>query len=77
MRRLPETAPSRQSWKKPRQARGKLDIREKRTKGSGHTGCGADQIAAARDLSFFARFLAASRGCLFGLVGLWHKLSGR
>ena len=32
MRRLPETAPSRQSRKKPRQARGKFDIREKRTK---------------------------------------------
>src|ERR1017187_10203879 len=32
MRRLPETAPSRQSWKKLRQRRGKLDIRENRTK---------------------------------------------
>src|SRR5437660_1678339 len=32
MRRVPETAPSRQSWKKPRQAKGNVDIMEKRMK---------------------------------------------
>jgi len=44
--------------------------------GSGHAGGGLDKIAAAGHLPFFAGFLAASRGCLFGLVGLWHKVSG-
>src|SRR5208282_590515 len=39
----------------------------------GHSRGGADKIAAAGHLPFFAGFLAASRGCLLGLVGFCHK----
>ncbi len=42
-------------------------------KGRGHARSGADKIAAAGDLSFFAGLLAPSRGCLFGLVGFCHR----
>ena len=47
----------------------------KQDEGSRHTGGSADQIAAAGDLAFLAGFLAASRGCLFGLVVLCHSQS--
>ena len=49
--------------------------------GGSHTGGGADEIAAAGNLAFFAGFLAASRGGLFGLVRFghsrWWSLMGR
>jgi len=44
-------------------------------KGRGHAGSGADKIAAAGNLPFFAGLLAPSRGCLFGLVGFGHRRS--
>ena len=52
---------------------GKRRHHGKQHEGSRHTGGSADQIAAARDLAFFAGFLTAPRSCLFGLVGLCHR----
>jgi hypothetical protein len=54
---------------------GKARHQEEENEGRGHGGGGTDKIAAAGDLAFFASFLAASRGCLFGLVGFGHERS--
>src|SRR5208282_788804 len=43
----------------------------------GHARSGADEVAAARDLSFLAGLLTAPGSCLFGLVGLCHILGSR
>ena len=77
MRKLPETALSTQSRKNPRHATGKVDINEKSTKVAAIPRSCADQIAAARNLSLFARLLTASRSCLFGLIRFGHGLVAR